>query len=426
MKKNIVILGAQWGDEGKGKIIDFLSQKIRYVIRCQGGNNAGHTIVIKNKKIVLHLIPSSILNKKTINIISSGVVVSLDALVSEIRMLENNQVDLKNRIFISALCPLVLPCHIAIDIAREKNNKNTIHIGTTKCGIGPAYEDKIARRALRINDLFNEKKLKYKLKIIMDYYNFQLVNYYRVNSISYEENFERLIQYSKILKSMIIDIPNFLKIATKNHESIMFEGAQGALLDIDYGTYPYVTSSNTTIGGIISSTGFSPFKIDSILGILKAYSTRVGKGPFPTEIFNEISNILLTKGKEFGSTTGRNRRIGWFDVVAVKRSIQLNSFSEFCLTKIDVLDNLQELKICIAYKFPKNFQFNNINYSEYWSYAKPIYESMPGWNSKTHGIKKFDNLPVLAQNYIKRIEDLIKIPIKMISTGSERNDIIVL
>uniref|UniRef100_A0A1B0C7J3 Adenylosuccinate synthetase n=1 Tax=Glossina palpalis gambiensis TaxID=67801 RepID=A0A1B0C7J3_9MUSC len=303
MRKNIAILGAQWGDEGKGKIVDFLSKKIRYVVRCQGGNNAGHTVVIENKKIILHLIPSSILNKQTINIISSGVVISLDAFVSEINMLQKNGIDLKNRIFVSGLCPLVLPNHIAMDIAREKNNKKKFSIGTTKRGIGPAYEDKIARRALRIHHLFDINKLKDRLKVIIDYYNFQLVNYYQVKSINYQDVLSNLIQHSKFLKSMIVDIPNILEYAESKNEPIIFEGAQGAMLDIDYGTYPYVTSSNTTIGGIICSTGFSPFKINYILGILKAYSTRVGKGPFPTEIFNEISNILLIKGKEFGSTT---------------------------------------------------------------------------------------------------------------------------
>ncbi|MDQ1237753.1 MAG: adenylosuccinate synthase [Wigglesworthia glossinidia] len=426
MRKNIAILGAQWGDEGKGKIVDFLSKKIRYVVRCQGGNNAGHTVVIENKKIILHLIPSSILNKQTINIISSGVVISLDAFVSEINMLQKNGIDLKNRIFVSGLCPLVLPNHIAMDIAREKNNKKKFSIGTTKRGIGPAYEDKIARRALRIHHLFDINKLKDRLKVIIDYYNFQLVNYYQVKSINYQDVLSNLIQHSKFLKSMIVDIPNILEYAESKNEPIIFEGAQGAMLDIDYGTYPYVTSSNTTIGGIICSTGFSPFKINYILGILKAYSTRVGKGPFPTEIFNEISNILLIKGKEFGSTTGRHRRIGWFDAVAVRRSIQINSFSGFCLTKIDVLDDLKELKICIAYKFSKSFNTNDISYSEYWQKAEPIYESMPGWNTKTKGIKKFEELPVLARNYIKRLEELIQVPIEMISTGSERSDMIIL
>ncbi|BAC24325.1 purA [Wigglesworthia glossinidia endosymbiont of Glossina brevipalpis] len=428
MKKNIIVLGAQWGDEGKGKVIDFLSKNINYVVRCQGGNNAGHTVVIKEEKTVLHLLPSSILNKNTINIISSGVVISPIDLVKEINMIEKKGISIKNRILISELCPLVLKYHVSMDVAREKNRKKKEidSIGTTHRGIGPAYEDKIARRALRIHHLINKDKFKKKLKNIVEYYNFQLINYYKEQPVNHEKIFNELINKSKLLNNISIDIPSYLNSINKKNKSIIFEGAQGALLDIDYGTYPYVTSSNTTVGGIISSTGISPFSIKYILGIIKAYSTRVGNGPFPTEIFDETKNIILEKGKEFGSTTGRKRRIGWFDAVAVKRVIQINSFSGFCLTKIDVLDNIKEIKICTSYILPNGKILDNISNIDDWNKAKPIYKSMPGWLSKTKGVKNFKNLPILAKNYIKKLQSIIKIPIEIISTGSDRNDIIVL
>ncbi|UDG79107.1 Adenylosuccinate synthetase [Candidatus Ecksteinia adelgidicola] len=426
MNKNIVILGAQWGDEGKGKIVDLLSRKAQYVVRYQGGHNAGHTLVLNSKKTILHLIPSGILNKNVIGIIGNGVVLSPDALIQEMKKLKSQGINISKRLLLSESCQLILPYHIVLDFAREKLSGKKA-IGTTGRGIGPAYEDKVARRGLRVNDLYNKKKLSIKLKEIMDYHNFQLVHYYNVQAINYKKTLDTLLSISDILISMVVDVPKLLNQACKHNKLIIFEGAQGALLDIDHGTYPYVTSSNTTIGAVSTGSGIGLNCIQHILGVIKSYSTRVGFGPFPTELFNETGEFLCKKGNEFGTTTGRQRRIGWLDIVLIRRMISINSLSGICLTKLDVLDGLNEIKICVDYKIKnKKFIHSHLNTEEDWNNISPIYESMPGWNMSTFGIKEYEKLPQRAIDYINRIEELLKCPIEIISTGPDRNQTIIL
>lgn len=424
MIKNIVILGTQWGDEGKGKIVDLLTDQAKYVVRYQGGNNAGHTLVINGKKTVLHLIPSGILRKNVISIISNGVVVSIPALIKEIEKLENYGINVKNRLLISKSCPLILPYHVALDIAREKKRGKEA-IGTTKSGIGPAYEDKVSRRGLRINDLFNKKSFKIKLKEIMDYHNFQLVNFYKEKPISYDIVYSEIMALFNKISHLLIDVSDFLHYVYKKNEIVIFEGAQGSLLDIDHGTYPFVTSSNTIAGAVLTGCGIGPFYIHYILGIVKAYCTRVGSGPFPTELLDNIGNILSEKGNEFGTTTGRKRRTGWLDTVALKRTIQLNSISALCITKLDVLDFFKEIKICIGYKTYEGKEINQIPYLGTDS-IKPIYKIVPGWNKSTLGIRDFNLLPKNAKKYIYEIENITKLPVTIISTGPDRNDTIII
>lgn len=426
IKKNIAILGVQWGDEGKGKIVDLLTDQVNYVVRYQGGHNAGHTILVDGKKIILHLIPSGILHKNIINVIGNGVVLSPKVLVDEIKKLKKIGISVLNKLKISSACQLVLPYHIVLDKMREKYRGDKL-IGTTGMGIGPAYEDKIARRGLRVSDLLNEKMFSEKLKDVLDYHNFILFYYYKVSKISYKQILDEIMKISDFLKPMITDVSDLLYNAYKNKQSVLYEGAQGALLDIDHGTYPYVTSSNTIAGNISNGSGISPFYIDSVLGILKSYSTRVGSGPFPTEVFNKTKDHLHKKGQEIGSTTKRFRRIGWLDLIAIKRAIQLNSFSSFCLTKLDVLDGLNEIKICVGYK-KKNGKITKSTpiFLEEWENIKPIYEILPGWKEKTFGVKDYKKLPEEAVNYIKKIELFTKIPINIISTGPDRNQTIIL
>lgn len=427
MIQNIVVLGMQWGDEGKGKIVDLLTPEVKYVVRYQGGNNAGHTIIVNDKKISLHLIPSGILHKHVKNIIASGVVVSPLSLMQEIDNLKIHNIPVCDRVFISETCPLVLPYHIALDIAREEHAKNfdkttTMIIGTTGCGIAPAYEDKVARRSIRICDLYNQKNFEDKLKNLADYYNFQLINYYHAQPINYKNVINKIMPTCDILMNMVINVSELLEKARKRGDKIIFEGAQGNLLDIDHGTYPYVTSSHTTSGGVCIGTGMGPNYIDYVLGIMKGYSTRVGFGPFPTELLDNISLQLCSKGNEFGSTTGRKRRIGWFDAVSVRHSIRISSIQSCCLTKIDVLDGLEEVKICIAYQMPNGeIIYNFPCVLEKLQNVSPIYEVLPGWSSNTLGIKNFNKLPDSAKFYIKRIEEVIGIPIDIISTGSDRS-----
>ncbi|QCI18514.1 adenylosuccinate synthase [Buchnera aphidicola (Aphis nasturtii)] len=424
MKKNIVILGTQWGDEGKGKIVDYLSSKSSYAVRYHGGHNAGHTLVVNKKKIILHLIPSGVLHSNVIGIISNGVVISIFDLVKEIKMLEKNHVFVSKRLFISHAASLILPFHIAIDIAREKR-LGVNAIGTTGRGIGPAYEDKIARRSIRVGDLKNEKTLSIKLSKIVDYYNDQLVSIYKCQPFDCKVILKDLLEAKNIIIDMIQDTTVILNNAIKNKKIIIFEGAQGSLLDIDHGTYPYVTSSNSTIGGVITGTGVGPKNLDYILGVTKAYSTRVGNGPFPTELHNDIDAYLSKKGNEFGSTTGRKRRTGWLDGIALHHSVQLNSLSALCITKLDVLDNLEEIKICIAYRNVNTLEiYTSVSFDNLEN-MQPIYETHPGWMKKTSGIKKIEDLPHAAKNYIKCIEKIAGIPVHMISTGPERNDTIV-
>ncbi|ARC54797.1 adenylosuccinate synthetase [Candidatus Riesia sp. GBBU] len=425
MKKGIAVLGTQCGDEGKGKIIDVLSKEVNYVVRCQGGNNAGHTIVVNKKKIILHSIPSGILRKSVLNIIGNGVVLSLKSLVKEIRNLEKNRISVLENLRISYLCSIVLPSHIEIDKAREKHCGQAI--GTTKRGIGPAYEDKVARRGLKIIDLFNEKNFEIKLKSILDYHNFYLKNYYKAHEIHYQKVLEESFKDFETLSKISIDLYKLLYKSLKNNKKIIYEGAQGSLLDIDHGTYPYVTSSNTTIGGIFSGTGIGPKFVDKVVGVLKAYSTRVGFGPFPTEIKNSIGQFLCKKGKEFGSTTGRARRVGWLDIVAIKKSIKINSIESFCLTKLDVLDELEEIKVCVSYrkKYCRKKRYSVID-SDDLEEIIPVYKTFKGWGKNTRGITKYKNLPKEAIYYIEKIEEFTNVKIEVISTGPERRDVIIL
>ncbi|KGK17870.1 adenylosuccinate synthase [Vibrio navarrensis] len=425
MANNVVVLGTQWGDEGKGKIVDLLTEDAMYVVRYQGGHNAGHTLVIDGEKTVLHLIPSGILRNNVKCVIGNGVVLSPEALIKEMKPLEERGIPVRERLFISEACPLILQYHVALDQAREiARGKKAI--GTTGRGIGPAYEDKVARRGLRVGDLFDMVSFAEKLKEVMEYHNFQLVNFYKAEPVSYDEVLEQAKGYAELLTSMVIDVTDELDAARKRGDKIMFEGAQGTLLDIDHGTYPYVTSSNTTAGGVAAGSGFGPRYLGYILGIAKAYCTRVGAGPFPTELFDDVGEHLGVKGHEFGATTGRKRRCGWFDAVAMRRAIQINSVSGFCLTKLDVLDGLKELKICTAYQMEDGSILEvSPMAAEAFEKATPIYETMPGWSENTFGAKSLADLPKAAIDYIKRIEELTGVPVDIISTGPDRNETII-
>ncbi|MCE9679982.1 adenylosuccinate synthase [Shewanella sp. AS1] len=426
MGKNVVVLGTQWGDEGKGKIVDLLTEQAKYVVRYQGGHNAGHTLVIDGDKTVLHLIPSGILRDNVKCIIGNGVVLAPDALMKEINMLKERGVPVEERLLISEACPLILPFHCALDIAREKARGNKA-IGTTGRGIGPAYEDKISRRGLRVGDLFNAELFAVKLKEVMTYHNFMLTEYYGCEAVDYETTLKDALGIADYLKSMCTDVTELLDQARKAGEPILFEGAQGTLLDIDHGTYPFVTSSNTTAGGVATGSGFGPRHLDYVLGIMKAYTTRVGAGPFPTELSDEIGDHLGTKGHEFGATTGRKRRPGWLDIVAMKRAVQINSISGFCLTKLDVLDGLEEVKICVGYQFPDG-SISTVTplAAEGYEQVTPVLETMPGWSENTFGATSIDQLPQAAINYIKRIEELLETPVDIISTGPDRNETMIL
>ncbi|CAL4325650.1 Adenylosuccinate synthetase [Buchnera aphidicola (Eriosoma lanigerum)] len=437
MGKNIIIIGTQWGDEGKGKIIDLLSPNVNYIVRYQGGHNAGHTLVVNNKKTVLHLLPSGLLHNHIFGVIGNGVVISPRDLLNEIRMLQKQGIyNLQNRIMISESSPLLLEYHVAMDQAREKrlhsvddnnSNGNTTIIGTTGRGIGPVYEDKVARRGLRIGDLKNIQLFSVNLRKNVNYYNFLLSNYYHSKVVNYDVIIKDILSVRDDLLNMIQDIPNTLDIAMKNDKKIMFEGAQGTFLDIDHGTYPYVTSSNSISGGVCSGVGVGPLAIDYILGVTKCYTTRVGFGPFPTELFDEIDLHFFNIGKELGSSTGRRRRTGWLDIVALRRCIQINSLSALCMTKLDVLDGLKEIKICIAYKLSNGTQITCTPFSvDEWNNLSPVYKILPGWLGSTVGVRSFNLLPLEAKNYILEIESMVGIPIDMISTGPERNDIIIL
>lgn len=428
MVNNIVVLGIQWGDEGKGKIIDLLTFDAKYVVRYQGGNNAGHTIVVGEKKIILHLIPSGILHAHVINVIASGVVLSPVSFMKEIQMLQESGISINNRIFISASCPLVLSYHVAMDLAREKKtNISNKSIGTTGCGIGPVHEDKVARRALRVSDLYNRKNFENKLRDVLDYYNFQLIHYYHEQSIDYNRVLQDVMAVSDTLIDIVIDVPALLSNARTKKYKVIFEGAQGSLLDINHGTYPYVTSSNTVSGSASVGSGIGPCCIDYVLGVVKAYSTRVGLGPFPTELLDYTGDWLCTHGNEFGTTTGRRRRTGWFDVVSVKYSIKINSVCSCCLTKLDVLDGLDEIKICIAYRTENGDIIYDFSYvTEKLENLTPIYKTLPGWMMSTKGISNFNELPVKSQQYIRYVEKLIEVPIDIVSTGPERSSTIIL
>ncbi|SQI30020.1 Adenylosuccinate synthetase [Serratia plymuthica] len=414
------------GDEGKGKVVDLLTERAQYVVRYQGGHNAGHTLVINGEKTVLHLIPSGILRDNVTSIIGNGVVLAPDALMKEMGELEARGIPVRERLLLSEACPLILPYHVALDNAREKA-RGAKAIGTTGRGIGPAYEDKVARRGLRVGDLFNKETFAVKLKEIIDYHNFQLVNYYKVEAVDYQATLDYVLSIADILTAMVVDVSELLDGARKRGDLIMFEGAQGTLLDIDHGTYPYVTSSNTTAGGVATGSGIGPRYVDYVLGIVKAYSTRVGAGPFPTELFDETGEYLCKQGNEFGATTGRRRRTGWLDAVAVRRAVQINSLSGFCLTKLDVLDGLKEVKICVGYRMPDGREMDTTPLAaEGWEGIEPIYESLPGWSDTTFGVKEHSKLPQAALDYIKRIEELTGVPVDIISTGPDRSETMIL
>ncbi len=423
--RNVVVVGAQWGDEGKGKIVDWLTDRARGVVRFQGGHNAGHTLVIGGRKTVLHLVPSGILRAGVACYIGNGVVVSPQALVEEIAMLEAAGVKVRSRLKISEACPLILPYHQALDIARE-NAKGDFKLGTTGRGIGPAYEDKVARRAIRLQDLARPERFGKKLRELLDFHNFVLVNYLRAAPVDYQKTYDDTLAAADKILPMVADVPRLLYEAQAAGENLLFEGAQGVLLDIDHGTYPYVTSSNCVAGAVAAGAGIGPKHLHYVLGVTKAYATRVGSGPFPTELNDDIGRRLASRGNEFGATTGRPRRCGWFDAAALKRSVQLNGISGLGVTKLDVLDGLESIQLAVAYR--ANGRRSDIlpAGADALEECEPIYEELPGWKESTIGRTRFAQLPKAARNYLKRIESILEVPIDVISTGPERAQTIVL
>jgi adenylosuccinate synthase len=424
MGKNVVVVGTQWGDEGKGKIVDLLTDRAAAVARFQGGHNAGHTLVIDGKKTVLHLIPSGILRDGVSCLIGNGVVLSLEALVTEANALVASGVPVFERLKVSPGCPLILPSHVALDLAREKS-RGSRAIGTTGRGIGPAYEDKVSRRALRVSDLFVREKFASKLGEILDYHNFLLKNYFGADPVDFSESLEGALKAAEVIAPITADVTQILRDLSDNGESILFEGAQGTFLDIDHGTYPFVTSSNTVAAAASTGTGIGPRDLDYILGIVKAYTTRVGAGPFPTELFDEFGAHLAEVGAEFGATTGRPRRCGWFDAVALKRSIVNSSVSGLCVTKLDVLDELETIQICVGYQIDGEPISGVPVVVDRFAECKPVYEEHPGWQASTVGITDFAELPANARDYLQRIEELAGVPVTIISTGPDREQTII-
>ena len=425
MGKNVIVIGTQWGDEGKGKVVDLLTDKAHAVARFQGGHNAGHTLVIDGKQTVLHLIPSGILRDNVLCLIGNGVVLSPDALLEELDMLEQNGVPARSRLRISESCPLILPYHVALDAAREQARGKKA-IGTTGRGIGPAYEDKVSRRGIRLGELVDEEHFKARLAEVMEYLNHALVNYFKAAPVDYQQVLDKVMEQRDELLPLIDDIPGILHQMRRDGKSIMFEGAQGALLDIDHGTYPYVTSSNTTAGGAATGSGVGPRDFDYILGIVKAYTTRVGAGPFPTELFDDDGKHLGEKGHEFGATTGRQRRCGWLDTVALKRSLEINSVTGMCITKLDVMDGMETVKICVAYELDGNEVTTPPVGADRFELCRPVFIELPGWSESTVGAKSYDDLPKNAKAYLRMVEELCETPIDIISTGPDREETIVL
>lgn len=427
MAKNVVVIGSQWGDEGKGKIVDWLAEQATGVVRFQGGHNAGHTLVVGGKKTILRLIPSGILHENLDCFIGSGVVVSPEALLAEID--ELNAAGVKNvegRLKIAPTCPLILPYHIALDQAREAS-RGAGKIGTTGRGIGPAYEDKVARRSIRAGDLFDIEKVAEKIKTNVELYNVQLKYLHNAEPVSYEKIMETIKSFKDRILPMISDVSRTLHEKRQKGECLLFEGAQGTLLDIDYGTYPFVTSSNCSAGAAAPGAGVPPHMLDYVLGIVKAYTTRVGSGPFPTELFDEVGKGLAERGHEFGSVTGRARRCGWFDAAALKRSIQINGITGMCITKLDVMDGIQEIKLCVGYTLPDGSTTDILPFgADAVAGCEPIYETLPGWSKTTFGVKEYDKLPENAKKYLKRIEEVCGAPIAIISTGPDRDETILL
>jgi adenylosuccinate synthase len=423
--RNVVVIGTQWGDEGKGKIVDWLTDRAQGVVRFQGGHNAGHTLVIGGKKTVLHLIPSGILRGNVDCFIGNGVVVSPQALIQEMDELEAAGVrGVVARLSVSEACPLILPYHSALDHAREAA-KGEKKIGTTGRGIGPAYEDKVARRAIRLQDLFDEKRFAAKLRELLDFHNFVLEKFYGQAPVDYRKTLDETLALAPRLAPLIADVPRALYHANRAGKNLLFEGAQGSLLDIDHGTYPFVTSSNCVAGAAAAGAGIGPMHLHYVLGITKAYSTRVGGGPFPTELSDDVGERLRQRGQEFGATTGRPRRTGWFDAAALKRSIQLNGVSGLCITKLDVLDGVEAVKICVGYELEGAFSEILPVGAEELERCHPVYEELPGWMESTVGIRTYDKLPKAARAYLERIEKLAGVPIDLISTGPDRDETVV-
>ncbi|ANY15376.1 adenylosuccinate synthase [Bordetella pseudohinzii] len=425
MSKNVVVIGTQWGDEGKGKIVDWLAESVQGVVRFQGGHNAGHTLWINGKKTILRLIPSGIMHPGVTCYIGNGVVLSPEALLKEIEELEAAGLDVRSRLQISEICPLILPYHVAIDKAREAR-KGEGKIGTTGRGIGPAYEDKVARRALRVQDLFTPDIFDAKLAEVLDYHNFVLTKYLGAEPVSANEVRDQAMALAPAIQPMVGDVSSSLYLAQQQGASFLFEGAQGALLDVDHGTYPYVTSSNCLAGAASAGAGVGPQSLDYVLGITKAYTTRVGSGPFPTELLDEVGTRLATIGKEFGSVTGRPRRCGWFDGAALKRSVRLNGISGLCITKLDVLDGLETIQLGVGYRVNGEFR-DVLPYGAHAvAQAQPVLEELPGWSESTVGITEYSKLPANARRYLERVAEVCGVPIDLVSTGPDRNETIVL
>jgi adenylosuccinate synthase len=423
--KNVVVIGTQWGDEGKGKIVDWLTDNAQGVVRFQGGHNAGHTLVIKGQKTALQLIPSGIMREGVACYIGNGVVVSVPDIMREIDKLQAIGVEVASRLKISEACPAILPYHVAIDVAREMA-RGVNKIGTTGKGIGPAYEDKVARRAIRIADMLNEERFAEKLRENLDYHNFVLTNYLKADAVDFQKTFDDAMALVPRLKPMVGDVSSALYAAHKAGGNLLFEGAQGSLLDVDHGTYPYVTSSNCVAGQASAGAGVGPGQLHYILGVAKAYATRVGGGPFPTELDDEVGEHLRVRGNEYGSVTGRPRRCGWFDAAALKRAVQINGLSGICITKLDVLDGLDLVRVCVGYKVGNETRDILPVGAEALAVCEPVYEEFPGWKESTVGVKVFDALPKNAQTYMKRLEALVGAPVDLISTGPDREETIVL
>jgi len=422
--RNVVVIGTQWGDEGKGAIVDGLADRAHAVVRFQGGHNAGHTLVIDGEKTVLHLIPSGILREGVLSLIGNGVVVSPDALAAEMAGLVARGVPVADRLRVSPACPLILSSHVALDNARERAS-GPLAIGTTGRGIGPAYEDKVARRAVRVADLFAPRTLDEKLTRLLDFHNFMLKHYFGAPTIDKAKELEVLLGHAETFRPLVADIPEILRRLADEGRNVLFEGAQGAMLDVDLGTYPFVTSSNTTAGGALTGAGVGPRSIDYVLGIVKAYTTRVGAGPFPTELGDETGRHLATVGAEVGATTGRPRRCGWFDALLLKRIAFTNSLTGLCVTKLDVLDGLEEIKVCVGYRLDGEELTSLPLAIERFAECEPIYETLPGWRGTTRDVRDYDRLPAEAQRYIERLEQLVGVPVDMVSTGPGRDSLIV-
>ncbi len=423
MGKSVIVIGTQWGDEGKGKIVDLLTEQAEAVIRFQGGHNAGHTLIINGQKTVLHLIPSGILRPGIACVVGNGVVVHLPSLLAEIDGLETRGIAVAERLKLSAASPMILPTHIALDQARERGKGA---IGTTGRGIGPAYEDKVGRRSLRLADLFDERRFGERLAEVMQLHNFMLAEYYQVEPVDFAATLDQWLGMAARIRPMVIDTVAYLDGLRRSGARLMFEGAQGALLDVDHGTYPFVTSSNTSAGAAATGSGLGPTAFDYVLGVVKAYTTRVGGGPFPTELFDADGERLARVGVEFGSTTGRARRCGWFDAVTVRRAVINSGVTGLCVTKLDVLDGLSTVKVCTGYRLDGQVTGNPPLLVDQYADVEPVYEEFPGWSGSTQGIRTLDGLPADARNYLRGLEKIVGVPVDMISTGADRDHNIIL